>query len=85
MTERVSRVAWVREHSRLSVHTLRRRFRLTATEADRMIAEMVDGHVLGREPEGESYRVLYSRRRMERPGWFNPQPQSHAHQYRGGD
>lgn len=85
MTERIPPVDWARQHSWLSVHTLRRRFRLTAAEADQMIAEMVDGHVLGREPEGESYRVLYSRRRMERPDWFNPQPQSHAHKYRGGD
>jgi hypothetical protein len=54
-------VAWVREHSRISAHTLRRRFRVTPTQADGMIAGLVDGRRLGREPEGESYRVLYRR------------------------
>ena len=57
--ERASLTAWVKQHSRMSVHTLRRRLRLTENEADGLITELVQGHVLGREPEGESYRVLY--------------------------
>ncbi len=61
MTEPASLKGWVKQHSRMSVHTLRRRLRLTGTEADGLITELVQGHVIGREPEGESYRVLYRR------------------------
>lgn len=59
MTEPASMKGWVKQHSRMSVHTLRRRHRVTASEAAGLITELVQGRVLGRDPEGESYRVLY--------------------------
>jgi len=54
-------VPWVKAHSRLSVHTLRRRFRLSRVEAEATVAALVGMRVLGPAAEGESYRVRYFR------------------------
>jgi len=59
-------VPWIKAHSRVSVHTLRRRFRLSRVEADAIIAALVGMRVLQASPESESHRVRYSRR-MRKP------------------
>jgi len=53
---------WVKEHSRISAHTLRRRFGITRAEADALIEALIRDGQLMPEPEGESYQVRYSRR-----------------------
>ena len=55
-------VPWVKAHSRVSVYTLRRRFRLSRVEADAIVAALVGMRVLQAAPEGESHRVRYSAR-----------------------
>jgi len=55
-------VPWVKQHSRVSVHTLRRRFRLSRVEAEALTAALVGMRVLCSQPEGESYRVRYGAR-----------------------
>jgi len=64
-------VPWVKQHSRLSVHMLRRRFPISADEATVTIADLIRLRVLSPVPEGESYRVRYRQRRREEPAYFN--------------
>ncbi len=70
---------WVKAHSRVSVHTLRRRFGITRAEVDALIAALIQDGQLAAVPEGESYRVRYSTRTRKGRGpmtpqdWFNPQ------------
>ena len=50
---------WAREHPRLSAATVRRRIRVSLTEAEGVVRELVRVGVLDPVPEGESYRVRY--------------------------
>ena len=52
-------VGWVRQHRRLSLGTIRRRFPVSIGEAHDLLVELIHRRDLHPEPEGESYRVRY--------------------------
>ena len=60
-------VPWVKGHRRMSIHTLRRRFRLSRVEADAIIAALVGMRVLCVQADGESYHVRYGGRGQQLP------------------
>jgi len=60
-------VPWVKGHRRMSIHTLRRRFRLSRVEAEAIIAALVGMRVLCVQADGESYHVRYGGRGQQLP------------------
>ena len=52
-------VRWARQHRRLSVGAIRRRFPVSIAEGEAILAALLARRVLHPRPEGESYQVRY--------------------------
>ena len=71
-------IVWAREHRRLSVGTIRRRFQVSIKEADSKLAYLLSERVLHPVPEGDSYRVRYPRP-APREAWLHPGGQAYRY------